>query len=84
MSMAWVPGCRRQMCPNALRRSLQIVVARGGCPVRVSIEAFVTLSYQRTPTMQRRVFVLKTSRRFFLALVSAHEAEHICDYRDYE
>ena len=42
MSMAWVPGCRRQMCPNALRRSLQIVVARGGCPVRVSIEAFVT------------------------------------------
>ena len=26
MSMAWVPGCRRQMCPNALRRSLRIVV----------------------------------------------------------
>ena len=41
MSMAWVPGYRRQMCPNALRRSLQIVVVRGGCPVRVSIEAFV-------------------------------------------
>ena len=33
MSMAWVPGCRRQMCPNVLRRSLQIVVVRGGCPV---------------------------------------------------
>ena len=42
MSMAWVPGCRRQMCPNALRCSLQIVVVRGGCPVRMSIEAFVT------------------------------------------
>ena len=42
MLMAWVPGCRRQMCPNALRRSLQIVVVSGGCPVRVSIEAFVT------------------------------------------
>ena len=27
---------------------------RGGCPVRVSIEAFVTQSYQRTPTMRRR------------------------------
>ena len=23
LSMAWVPGCRRQMCPNALRRNLQ-------------------------------------------------------------
>ena len=42
MPMAWVPGCRRQMCPNALRRILQIVVVRGGCSVRVSIEAFVT------------------------------------------
>ena len=42
MSMAWVPGCRRQMCPNALRRSLRIVVVSGGCLVRVSIEAFVT------------------------------------------
>ena len=42
MSMSWVPGCRRQMCPNALRCSLQIVVVTGGCPVRVSIEAFVT------------------------------------------
>ena len=42
MSMAWVPGCRRQMCPNALSRSLQVVIVRGGCPVRVSIEAFVT------------------------------------------
>ena len=42
MSMAWVPGCRRQMCSNLLRRSLRIVVVRGGCLVRVSIEAFVT------------------------------------------
>ena len=42
MSMAWLPGCRWQMCPNALRRSLQVVVLRGGCPVRVRIEAFVT------------------------------------------
>ena len=40
MSMAWVPDCRRQMCPNALRRSL-IVVVRAGCPMRVSIQAFV-------------------------------------------
>ena len=42
MAMAWVPGCRRQMCPNALRRSLRSVVVRCGCLVRVSIEAFVT------------------------------------------
>ena len=42
MSMAWVPDCRRQMCPKAPRRSFRIVVFRGGCPVRVSIEAFVT------------------------------------------
>ena len=42
MSMTWVPGCRRQMCPNELRCSLQIVAVRGGCPVRVSIEVFVT------------------------------------------
>ena len=42
MSMAWVPGCRRHMCPKAPRRSLRIVVVSGGCPVRVSIEAFVT------------------------------------------
>ena len=42
MSMAWVAGCRRQMCPKAPRRSFGIVVVRGGCPVRVSIEAFVT------------------------------------------
>ena len=26
MSMAWVPGCRRHMCPKAPRRSLRIVV----------------------------------------------------------
>ena len=55
MSMAWVPGCRRHMCPKAPRRSLQSVVVSGGCPVRESIEAFVTWSYQRTPTMRRRV-----------------------------
>ena len=42
MSMARVPGCRRQMCPKALRRRLQIVVVRGGCPVRMRIDAFVT------------------------------------------
>ena len=42
MSMAWVPGCRGQMCPKAPRRCFRIVVVRGGCPVRVSIEAFVT------------------------------------------
>ena len=34
MSMAWVPGCRRHMCRNAPRRSLRIVVVRGGIPVR--------------------------------------------------
>ena len=42
MSMAWVPGCRRHLCPKAPRRSLRIVVVSGGCPVRESIEAFVT------------------------------------------
>ena len=42
MSMAWVPGCRRHMCPKVPRRSLRIVVVRGGCPVRIRIEAFVT------------------------------------------
>ena len=31
--MAWVPGCRRHMCPNAPRHSLRIVVVRGGCSV---------------------------------------------------
>ena len=41
MSMAWVPGCRRQMCPKAIRHSLQIVVVRGGCPERVRIETVV-------------------------------------------
>ena len=41
MSMAWVPGCRR-LCPKAPRRSLRIVLVSGGCPVRESIEAFVT------------------------------------------
>ena len=42
MSMTWVPGCRRHMCPKAPRRSLRIVAVRGGCPLRDSIEAFVT------------------------------------------
>ena len=42
MSMAWVPGCRRHMCPKAPRCSLRIVVVSDGCPVRVTIEAFVT------------------------------------------
>ena len=42
MSMAWVPGCRWQIWPKALTRSLQIVVVRGDCPVRVRIVAFVT------------------------------------------
>ena len=28
MSMAWVPGCRRHMCPKAPIRSLQIVVVK--------------------------------------------------------
>ena len=42
MSMACVPGCRRQICPKSRRCSFRIVVVRGGCPVRVSIEAFVT------------------------------------------
>ena len=75
MSMAWVPGCRRHMCPKAARRSLRIVVVGGGYLVRESIEEFVSWSYQRTPTMRRRAFVLKASRRFFWALVSVHEAE---------
>ena len=49
MTVGWRLECRwlgcwvaDGMCPNALRRSLQIVVVRGGCPVRVSIDAFVT------------------------------------------
>ena len=37
--VAWMPGCRRR-CVRRLQT--QIVVVRGGCPVRVSIEAFVT------------------------------------------
>ena len=39
MSMAWVSGCRWQMWPKALTRSLQIVVVRCDCPVRVRIVA---------------------------------------------
>ena len=42
MSMGWVPGCRRHICSKAPRSSLRIVVVRGGCPVRMRIEAFVT------------------------------------------
>ena len=42
MSMARAQGCRRHMCPKAPSRSLQIVVVKGGCPVRVSIEMFDT------------------------------------------
>ena len=42
MPMAWVPGCRRHMCPKAPTRRLRIVVVRGGCPVRIRIQAFVT------------------------------------------
>ena len=40
-SMAW---CRVAdgMCPKAPSRSLRIVVVKGDCSVRVSIEAFVT------------------------------------------
>ena len=41
MSLAWVPGYRRHMCPKAPRRSFRIVVVRGCCPLRVRIEAFV-------------------------------------------
>ena len=35
-------GAGLQICPKAPRRSLRIVVVSGGCPVRESIEAFVT------------------------------------------
>ena len=38
MSMAWVPGCRRHMCPKAPRRSLRIVVVSGGCPVQENLQ----------------------------------------------
>ena len=82
LKVGWRPECRWPecrvadgMCPKALRRSLRIVVVRGGCPVRMRIDAFVTLSCQRTPTMRQRAFVLKASRRFFCALVSVDEAE---------
>ena len=64
MSIASVPGCRRHMCPNALRRSLRIVVVRGGCSVRIRIEALLAKSYPCTSTMRRRAFVLKVSMRF--------------------
>ena len=43
MSMAWVPGCRRHMCPKAPRRSLRIVVVSGGCPVRENIDVDNTI-----------------------------------------
>ena len=50
MTMGWRQQCRwlgyrvadGRYCPNALRRSLKIGVVRGGCPVRLRIEAFVT------------------------------------------
>ena len=50
MTVGWRPECRWLgcrvadgiMCPKAPRRSLRIVVVSGGCPVRESIEAFVT------------------------------------------
>ena len=47
MKVGWRPEyrwleCRRQMCPEALRRSFRIVVVRGGSPVRIRIDAFVT------------------------------------------
>ena len=34
MSMPWVPGGRRHMCPMAPRRRLRMVVVSGCCPVR--------------------------------------------------
>ena len=34
MSMPWVPGGRRHMCPKAPRRRLRMVVVSGCCPVR--------------------------------------------------
>ena len=42
MSMAWLPGCGRYMCPKAPMRSLRIIVVSGDCPVRVRIKAVVT------------------------------------------
>ena len=37
MSMAWVSGCRRHMCPKVHRRSLRNIIVSGGCPMRVRI-----------------------------------------------
>ena len=34
ISMPWVPGGRRHMCPKSLRRRLRMVVDSGCCPVR--------------------------------------------------
>ena len=74
MQVGWRPectwrGCRAaggmHMCPKAPRRSFRIVVVRGGCPVRVSIEAFVSSHTSGRATMRLRDFVLKASRRFF-------------------
>ena len=49
MKVGWRPefrwlGCRvvDGICPKAPRPSLRIVVVRGGGPVRMRIEAFVT------------------------------------------
>ena len=36
--IAWVTGCGGHMCPEAPRRSLRIIVVRGGCPVQIRIE----------------------------------------------
>ena len=45
MSMAWVPGSRRHMCPKAPRRSLRIVVVKGGCPVRIRIALYKNIPF---------------------------------------
>ena len=48
VKVGWRPECRwlgcrvaDAMCPKAPRRGLRIVVVRGGCAVRIRIEAFV-------------------------------------------
>ena len=44
VKVGWRPACRWIGCvrPKAPRRSLWIIVVRGGCPVWVRIKAFVT------------------------------------------
>ena len=63
MSMPWVPGGRRHMCPKAPRRRLRMVVVSGCCPVRAYTSVLVTRSYQRLPNILRKALVLKASRR---------------------